>query len=67
MKIKQSYFRELLNFYDFEDARKLYVIAFKNYVFRFKNEHLKLYVQILFLKYPKMCIPNIFKFFRENR
>ncbi len=34
-KLNNHIFRELLNFYDFEDARKLYVIAsLRNYVFR---------------------------------
>ncbi len=54
-KLNNHIFRELLNFYDFEDARKLYVIASLRTMFSdIKNEHLKhSMIQILFLKYTQ--------------
>ncbi len=70
-KLNNHIFRELLNFYDFEDARKLYVIASLRTMFSdIKNEHLNMsMIQILFLKYTQnVHYPKHYlKFFRENR
>ncbi len=71
-KLNNHIFRELLNFYDFEDARKLYVIASLRTMFSdIKNEHLKAWVwyKFYFWNIPKMCTitKHYLKFFRENR
>ncbi len=71
-KLNNHIFRELLNFYDFEDARKLYVIASLRTMFSdIKNEAFKTWVwyKFYFWNIPKMCTitKHYLKFFRENR
>ncbi len=70
-KLNNHIFRELLNFYDFEDARKLYVIASLRTMFSdIKNEHLNIvWYKFYFWNIPKMCTitKHYLKFFRENR
>ncbi len=69
-KLNNHIFRELLNFYDFEDDRKLYVIASLRTMFSdIKNEHLKHEYDTNFISeiYPKVHYhQNYLKFFREN-
>ena len=60
-KLNNHIFRELLNFYDFEDARKLYVIASLRTMFSdIKNEHLKHEYDTNFISeiYPKCALSS---------
>ncbi len=69
-KLNNHIFRELLNFYDFEDARKLYVIASLRTMFSdIKNEHLKYEYDTNFISeiYPKCALsPNTISSFLEK-
>ncbi|UJB25087.1 IS1634-like element ISMbov2 family transposase [Mycoplasmopsis bovis] len=69
-KLNNHIFRELLNFYDFEDARKLYVIASLRTMFSdIKNEHLKHEYDTNFISkiYPKCALlPNTISSFLEK-